>query len=247
MKKIDGVEYFDIFETGVRLHHNFTETQLLKHLDSGELVGKKIDNVWYVNQEEIDKFYEKTVLKDVQLTEKHTIDLRNLKLTGRTLDIGGGGEGTIGLLAPEQVIAIDPNERELIEAPGDFLKIVMNAEDLKFLSETFDTVTSFFTMMYIPLSDHEKVFKEIYRVLKPNGFLLLWDMRIPKQFNKDKMVYAINLEINLGTKIITTGFGTRWNKVVTIEHYLDLAKEIGFQQVSQEINGESFFIKFKKE
>ena len=32
------------------------------------------------------------------------------------LDIGGGGEGIIGKLKGEQVVAIDPNKRELEEA-----------------------------------------------------------------------------------------------------------------------------------
>jgi ubiquinone/menaquinone biosynthesis C-methylase UbiE len=246
MKLLENVEYYHISEVIELLHNHFTEEQILENLESGFLKGKQIDGHWYASQNDIDEFYEKTVLKDVHLTEKHNIDLRSINITGRTLDIGGGGEGTIGQLAPKYVVAIDPNERELIEAKGDFLKIVMDAKDLKFLPETFDIVTSFFTLMYIPLSEHARVFNQIYRVLKTGGVFLLWDIEIPEKYEKNKIVYAINLDIDIGNKIISTGFGTKWDKIVNIDHYLQLAKNVGFEIVSKEINGETFFTRFKK-
>jgi len=45
------------------------------------------------------------------------------------LDIGGGGEGVIGQMKGKQVIAIDPNRRELEEAADGPLKIVMDARE----------------------------------------------------------------------------------------------------------------------
>ena len=246
MKLLENLEYYDISETIELLHNNFTEEELIENLESGFLKGKQIEGTWYTTQNDIDEFYEKTVLKDVHLTEKHRIDLKTIKITGRTLDIGGGGEGTIGQLAPEHVVAIDPNERELIEAPGDFLKIIMDAKNLKFPPETFDIVTSFFTMMYIPLSEHERVFDQISRVLKSSGEFLLWDIEIPDKYKEDKNIYAIKLEIDIGNKIISTGFGTKWDKFVNVDHYLQLAEKVGLDIISKEINGESFFIRFKK-
>lgn len=46
----------------------------------------------------------------------------NRILQGRILDIGGGGEGIIGRLYREQVIAIDCCQQELDDAPDGFEK-----------------------------------------------------------------------------------------------------------------------------
>ena len=65
MKLLENVEYYNISETIELLHNNFTEEQLLEKLETGMLKGKQIDGDWYVTQDDIDEFYEKTVLKDV--------------------------------------------------------------------------------------------------------------------------------------------------------------------------------------
>ena len=99
--------------------------------------------------------------EDIRFIETQNIDLTDVDLKGRILDIGGGGEGIIGQLKGERVVAIDRRESELKEAPGDYLKIIMDAKELKFLDETFETATAFFTLMYIPLENHQIVFQEI--------------------------------------------------------------------------------------
>ncbi len=88
-------------------------------------------------------------------------------MNGRILDIGGG-EDIVGQLKGECVVSIDLKESEIKEAleAGDTesLKIIMDAKELKFLNNTFDTITAFFSIMYIPKQDHQKIFEEIYRV-----------------------------------------------------------------------------------
>ena len=49
------------------------------------------------------------------------------ELSGRILDIGGGGEGVIGRVYGPQVTAIDVSVEELAEAPEGFEKLVMDA------------------------------------------------------------------------------------------------------------------------
>ena len=107
------------------------------------------------------------------------VSVRDFEASGYILDIGGGGEGIISRLKGEQVIAIDPSRRELEEAPSGPLKIVMDATDLQFLDSTFLTATSFFTLMYVKASDHERVFSEVHRVLKLGGRFLVWDVILP--------------------------------------------------------------------
>ena len=74
--------------------------------------------------------------------------LDHLDHKGMILDIGGGGEGVIGKLMGEKVIAIDFKKEELLEAAEGPLKIIMDARELKFLNESFQTVTAFFSFMY---------------------------------------------------------------------------------------------------
>ena len=111
------------------------------------------------------------------------INLKEFSQKGRVLDIGGGGEGIIGQLLGEKVIAIDPRSDELEEAPEGPLKIIMDARELKFLNKTFDGITSFFTLMYIEKQHHNKVFEEIHRVLKNEG-----------EFGKNEFWYVLEAE-----------------------------------------------------
>jgi len=175
------------------------------------------------------------------------IDLTGFELKGRILDIGGGGEGIIGQFKGDQVIAIDPKESELKEAiPGDYLKIIMDAKDLKFLDETFDTTTAFFTLMYIPLSDHETVFKEIYRVTKKGGEFVLWDFKIPNRDISDKEFYGLYLKVKIEEKEISTGYATKWNKEQDLEYYINLGNSIGFKSAETKVIDEIFYIRFQR-
>lgn len=165
----------------------------------------------------------------------------------RILDIGGGGEGVIGLCYGNRVVAIDPNADELKESAGGPLKIVMDARELSFLDSTFDAVTSFFTLMYIDKCDHEKVFSEVYRVLKEDGELILWDAIIPKYDGSEKDIYVIRLEIMAITKLIKTGYGVfRKDKEQDIEYFIEMGKKAGFKVVKEEQQGQTFNLIFKK-
>ena len=114
------------------------------------------------------------------------VPLHDFEASGYILDIGGGGEGIIGRLKGEQVIAIDPSIRELEEAPSGPLKVVMDARDLQFLDSTFLTATAFFTLMYIKAADHERVLSEVLRALKPGGRFLIWEVVLPPRPEEGK-------------------------------------------------------------
>lgn len=163
------------------------------------------------------------------------------------LDIGGGGEGVIGLCYGNRVVAIDPRKDELEEAPDGPLKIVMDARELSFLENSFDAVTSFFTMLYIDNGDHEKVFKEIYRVLKDNGEFVLWDTTIPEYDGGMKDIFVIQLQISTPVKEIKTGYGvSRKDKAQDIEYFVEIGKNLGFEVVKEEVKDKIFKIIFRK-
>ncbi|NIV40215.1 MAG: methyltransferase domain-containing protein, partial [Anaerolineae bacterium] len=95
--------------------------------------------------------------------DSQTVRVHDFESTGFILDIGGGGEGIIGLLKGQEVIALDLRKEELEEAPPGPLKIVMDAKELQFLDGAFGTATAFFSLMYLKSrEDQQKVLAEVF-------------------------------------------------------------------------------------
>jgi len=196
---------------------------------------RPIDQQKKISREQIHRF------------ERQEVTVEDFDTEGYILDIGGGGEGVIGQLKGQQVIAIDISKRELEEAPPGPLKIVMDARDMKFIDESFNTVTVFFTFMYINSSDHQKVLEEAFRVLIPGGRVLIWDGIFPERIDDKKDVAVFPLKVKLPGKEITTGYGVRWpEKEQGVAHYMDLAKNVGFEVISHREKDQWFFLELKK-
>jgi len=164
------------------------------------------------------------------------------------LDIGGGGEGIIEQVKGKQVIAIDFRQHELEDTHNDALKIVMDARDLHFLDATFETVTAFFTLMYIAVrpKDIEQVFREITRVLKPGGKFLVWDVIFNPPASVDKEVIALYLKVNLPDGVVDqTGYGVKMH-AQKMEDFIELAANHGLAVVRKEVADQVYFLEFQK-
>ncbi len=163
--------------------------------------------------------------------ERQDFTVEDFQAAGYVLDIGGGGEGIIGLMKPTQVVAIDLYKRELEDAPPGPLKIVMDATDMKFLDSTFDTVTAFFSLMFMNPEVQRKTFAEAFRVTKPGGRWLIWDAVMPTAMEKDTKGPVFRFRFHLpGGKEVQTGYGAFWpEKPLDAAHYKTLAQQAGFR------------------
>jgi len=248
MKEIDKIQYLNVSEISEIFHQKITENEIEKYFEAGKLNGIKIENEWHADQEAIEYFVKNIVLKERSYNVGlHTIDLSDIKLTGRILDIGGGGQALIGQFKGEQVVAIDPNRNELEEAPDNkALKVIMDAKELKFLDDTFDTVTAFFTFMYIPVEDYKIIFEEIHRVLKNGGDFVIWDVIMPVKGNVKRDIFFIELRVKIFDRIIEAGYGVSWDKEINIETFSNLAKSIGFETLEKKVDKNTIYIRFKK-
>jgi len=175
---------------------------------------------------------------------KQLIDLRNIKITGRILDIGGGGEGVISRHAGEGVIAIDKLKEELEESPDVGIKIVMDATSMQFLDNVFDNATCFYSLMFMSDATVKKCLAEAYRVLKPRGYLWIWDTVIPSQAAEN--IFVVQLKIALAAEEISTGYGVGWNREQSAEYLSAVCTEIGFKQVECASDGACIFLKLEK-
>ena len=176
------------------------------------------------------------------------LEIHDFEVDGFVLDIGGGGEGVIGRLKGQEVVAIDIRADELEEAIAGPLKIVMDARDLKFLDNSFGGATAFFSLMYMPKrADHQQVLAEAFRVLKPGGRLQVWEIDLSERPKTDKEFFVVFLRYRLGDDEIGTGYGARWpTEPRGLEYYISLAEEAGFRYLDCERNAHIFRLRFEK-
>jgi ubiquinone/menaquinone biosynthesis C-methylase UbiE len=245
MKEIDNVKYYNIDEIFEDVfHEKIKRDEIIEFFESGKLKGNLIDNEWYADENAINDCVKNVISYNVGV---HKVDLSKVILKGRILDIGGGGQGIIGQFKGENVVAIDPNKDELEESPSkDDLKIVMDAKDLKFLDNTFDTATSFFTLMYIPNEDYLTIFQEIYRILKRNGEFVIWDAVIPNKGDDDRKLLFIRLEVIMGDKKDETGYGVLWNKELNVDYLSNMGRKTGFEILESKEEKNTFFLRLRK-
>jgi len=180
--------------------------------------------------------------------DQQVVAVDDFESSGFVLDVGGGGEGIIGVLKGSQVVAIDLRESELAEAPKGPLKLVMDARDMRFLDGTFETATAFFALMYLKSrADCRKVFAEVHRVLKPGGRFLIWEASVSRPAATDKPAYVILLRVLVGGRHIETGYGQPWPDEPRDPEYCEaLATEAGFEVVEATADGRLFRLVVQK-
>lgn len=185
--------------------------------------------------------------QDLYFLSKQTVVIDDFESDGFILDIGGGGEGVIGQLKGERVVSIDLNREELLEAANGPLKIVMDATELRFLDNSFGSVTAFYSLMYMSTHDHERVFSEVFRVLKDEGLFRIWDVQVSRKRRTNKPGFAVPVEVNLPDRKISAGYGSYWpEKKYDLNYYIEIATRTGLHLVEKNPIGDSLFLVLRK-
>lgn len=164
-------------------------------------------------------------------------------LSGRILDVGGGGEGIIGRLYHEQVTAIDNRQEELDESPDGCEKVLMDATALQFSVPSFDHVTFFFTLMFMRSEEQRQAIMEAARVLKDDGEIHIWDCDIVSAYPEP---FCIDVEIQLPTEQIFTTYGIGKPDGQDKESIAQMCIDAGLTLTAEHIGAEGFYLRFKK-
>jgi SAM-dependent methyltransferase len=250
MLEIDNVTCYSVPEILEREDNTLSEGEIISFLKSNPSYYIEKDGEFYSSHTAIRMMNNREdYAKKIYLAGAQGLDMRDVNFKGRILDIGAGGEGIIGQIAGEQSVGIAPEEhtKGLERAPGSGLKIMMDAKEMKFLDNTFDSAAAFYTLMYIENKDHKKVFSEIYRVLKPGGECIVWDMVIPERGQNEKEGYMLGMEIQLKNTKVLTGYGAVWiNKTQSTQYFTQIAHEVGFEIVEAIEDKHLIYIKLRK-
>lgn len=165
-------------------------------------------------------------------------------LTEPILDLGGGGEGVIGLIYGGQVTAIDNRQEELDEAPKGPVKLVMDAAALAFADGSFQTVTAFFSLMYMDRTTQGRAVREAARVLRPGGQLHLWDAVIASAWPTP---FLIDLDIDAAGIHLHTTYGVGKKDAAQGSGYFDgLCRSAGLIPGGRWEDGGVFHLWFSK-
>jgi ubiquinone/menaquinone biosynthesis C-methylase UbiE len=165
---------------------------------------------------------------------------------GSILDIGGGGDGIIGRLMGARVVSIDVNPGELARVDNPSLKIVMDARCMLFADQSFATATAFFSLMYMSAEDQAAALAQTYRVLRPGGLMLVWDVAMPAPPEPDKvqLMLPVTVELPDGASV-RTGYGAPL-KPQGPAYFADLARHCGFAVEAMETAGPILHLRLRR-
>lgn len=165
-------------------------------------------------------------------------------LQGKILDIGGGGEGVIGRIYQAQVTAIDNRQEELDEAPDGFRKLLMDARALAFPDASFDHVTAFYALMYMPKPVQAQAVAKAARVLRSGGEFHIWDANIvsasPEPFWAELTIDANGESIEVTYGIVME------NARQDAAYFTALCSAAGLRLVEQKGAPDGFYLRFIK-
>ena len=149
----------------------------------------------------------------------HLLDelIRRLPAGAKVLDAGCGAGLPISQMLSEkfEVIGVDFSEAQIELARQTVPKATFICQDmtqLNFPDNTFDCICSYYAIIHIPRDEHQLLFANFHRMLKPNGLALLC-------LGAENLIVDID-ENFLGTRMYWSHYDS--------ETYLQMLTECGF-------------------
>ena len=147
---------------------------------------------------------------------------------GKILDVGCGGGLPFTKYLSEQfdVIGIDISDKQIEIAKKNVPKaqfIRKDMTELDFPTAYFDGILAYYSIIHVPREEHFDLFKNFYRMLKPNGkaLLCLHSTDDPESYNDDFF----------GAKMFWSGFDKETN--------IEILKKAGFQIIWSKLVADS--------
>jgi ubiquinone/menaquinone biosynthesis C-methylase UbiE len=139
------------------------------------------------------------ISSDLEILYSH---LKDINFNGEIIELGCGDGHFVNQLneCGYQAIGTDVSLIELEKAKLKYPKQNFYIEDAETLSFENDSIDAFYMINVIQYVDRSKALNEIYRTLKPNGFLLIHfnlsivasDGTIQNQNNKEDILTSVN-------------------------------------------------------
>lgn len=165
-------------------------------------------------------------------------------LTGPILDLGGGGEGVIGRIYGQQVVAIDNRQEELDEAPDGPKKLLMDATALIFEDASFQHVTAFFSFLYMSHTTQAQAIAQAARVLRPGGSLHIWDSEVSSAFPAP---FLMELDIDAAGVAVHTTYGiVKERAAQDAGYFLPLGQAAQLKLMDRQEHDGWFYLRFVK-
>lgn len=158
------------------------------------------------------------------------------------LEIGcGSGPGTKMILkyfSPRKILATDLDPRQIALARKNFInkKVdfeIADATKLNYHDNSFDAVFDYGVIHHLPSPEWRECLNEIYRVLKPGGKVLLYDISI-EAFD------------TIWGKIIKLFSIHPYSKMYRKEEFMSYLKSIGFEIIKRFEESRYFIVVAKK-
>jgi ubiquinone/menaquinone biosynthesis C-methylase UbiE len=154
---------------------------------------------------------------------------------GRVLDVATQEGGFVRILAESlksytEIVGIDVNEKA-IETAQDTIGqekiqfLVMNAEQLDFGDESFDTVS--ISASFHHLSNIRRVLDEMERVLKPEGNLIIAEMHRDGQTEAE----LTSIYLHHWVAEVDSALGRLHNSTLARQEFMDYVASLGLSKV----------------
>ena len=170
---------------------------------------------------------------------RRIVELSGTKPGDRVLDVGSSSGYLVRMLAAAagpsgSVTGIDPSEAAIAyarrHAPGNASFVTGTAQDLSaFPDDAFDVVTSTLTIHHVPARRREDAFREMHRVTRPGGRLLIADFDpsrrvLPLHRGAARMRHAAASTGPLDDLAATAGFQVRAHGTLPLLRYVTAVK-----------------------